>query len=97
MSGHLYATIPLGILTYMKNNIKTKIKTLKSVTPIIVEWMDDGYDDNDPILVCQNPIVMKMIYNPNGHYVKIKQWIELCDDDMYMMRCIYDDDDADYT
>ena len=27
-----------------------------------------------------------MIYNPNGHYVKIKQWIELCDDDMYMIK-----------
>ena len=23
---------------------------------------------------------------PNGHYVKIKQWIELCDDDMYMIK-----------
>ena len=43
-------------------------------------------NDNDPILICQNPIVMKMIYNPNGHYVKIKQWIELCDDDMYMIK-----------
>jgi hypothetical protein len=33
----------------MKNKIKTKIKTLKAGTPIIVEWMDAGYDDNDPI------------------------------------------------
>lgn len=33
----------------MKNKIASKIKTLKAGTPIIVEWMDAGYDDNDPI------------------------------------------------
>tara|TARA_R110002020_G_scaffold173776_3_gene364723 strand:- start:1583 stop:1900 length:318 start_codon:yes stop_codon:yes gene_type:complete len=33
----------------VKKQIKTKIKNLKSGDPIIVEWMDAGYDDNDPI------------------------------------------------
>ena len=33
----------------MKNKIASKIKTLKAGTPIIVEWMDAGYDENDPI------------------------------------------------
>lgn len=34
---------------YMKNKIKAKIKKLAVGTPIVVEWMDAGYDDNDPI------------------------------------------------
>ena len=33
----------------MKNKIKPIIKKLKVGTPIIFEWMDAGYDDNDPI------------------------------------------------
>tara|TARA_B100001250_G_scaffold359582_1_gene336520 strand:+ start:495 stop:923 length:429 start_codon:yes stop_codon:yes gene_type:complete len=52
----------------------------------IMALVSSDENNDDPILICQNPIVMKMIYNPNGHYVKIKQWIELCDDDMYMIK-----------
>ena len=33
----------------MKKSIRSKIKALKPGDPIICEWMDAGYDDNDPI------------------------------------------------
>ena len=33
----------------MKKSIRSKIKTLKPGEPIICEWMDAGFDDNDPI------------------------------------------------
>ena len=33
----------------VKNKIKSQIKQLSGGTPIIIEWMDAGYDDNDPI------------------------------------------------
>ena len=33
----------------MKKQIKTKIRSLNPGDPIICEWMDAGYDDNDPI------------------------------------------------
>ena len=33
----------------MKTSIRSKIKALKPGEPIICEWMDAGFDDNDPI------------------------------------------------
>jgi hypothetical protein len=33
----------------MKKQIKTKIRSLTPGDPVVVEWMDAGYDDNDPI------------------------------------------------
>jgi len=68
----------------MEEEFYAIIKLVSGEEIMALVSVDDN--DNDPILVCQNPIVMKMIYNPNGHYVKIKQWIELCDDDMYMIK-----------
>ena len=33
----------------MKKLMRSKIKALKPGEPIVVEWMDAGFDDNDPI------------------------------------------------
>tara|TARA_R110000803_G_scaffold210734_1_gene283477 strand:+ start:4110 stop:4409 length:300 start_codon:yes stop_codon:yes gene_type:complete len=33
----------------MKTQIRAKIKTLRLGEPLVIEWMDAGYDDNDPI------------------------------------------------
>ena len=33
----------------MKKRIGSIIKTLRLGEPLIIEWMDAGYDDNDPI------------------------------------------------
>ena len=38
----------------------------------------------EPIIVAHTPVVMKMI--SNGMYVKIKPWMELADDDMFVIR-----------
>ena len=32
-----------------KHSIRTKIRKLVIGEPLIIEWMDAGYDDNDPI------------------------------------------------
>ncbi len=33
----------------MRNQIRAIIKTLRLGEPLVIEWMDAGYDDNDPI------------------------------------------------
>ena len=38
----------------------------------------------EPIIIAHTPVVMKMINN--GMYVKIKPWMELADDDMFVFR-----------
>ena len=43
-------------------------------------------NDGDPILILQNPIIMKMHQNPHGHYIKVKPWIELTDEDFHMIK-----------
>jgi len=38
----------------------------------------------EPIIIAHHPVTMKMINN--GLYVKIKPWMELADDDMFIFR-----------
>ena len=39
---------------------------------------------DEPIIIAHTPVIMKMINN--GMYVKIKPWMELADDDMFIFR-----------
>ena len=45
-------------------------------------------DDNggDPIIVLQNPIVINMIENKHGAFIKVKPWIELSDEDFIFVK-----------
>ena len=38
----------------------------------------------EPIIIAHTPVTMKMI--SNGRYVKIKPWMELADDDMFIFK-----------
>jgi len=41
----------------------------------------------DPILILHNPVIMNMINHPGGaSYVKVKSWIELADDDIFVLK-----------
>jgi hypothetical protein len=42
--------------------------------------------DEDPIVVLQNPVIMKISYTEVGSIVKIKPWMEIPDDDFYMIK-----------
>ena len=44
------------------------------------------HDQEDPIVILQNPLVMKMISSSKGSYIKVNRWIELSSDDIIMMR-----------
>ena len=42
--------------------------------------------DHDPIIILQNPIIMTMFNNNSGSHVKVKPWIELSQEDFFMIR-----------
>ena len=45
-------------------------------------------DENDgaPIIMLSNPVVMKMLYNGVGQYVKVRPWLELPTEDLFLMK-----------
>ena len=43
-------------------------------------------NDGDPIVVLQNPVVIKVIMNSSGQMVKIKPWMEIPSDDFFIIK-----------
>jgi hypothetical protein len=43
-------------------------------------------NNEDPIVILQNPVVMKISYTEVGSIVKIKPWMEIPDDDFYFVK-----------
>ena len=44
----------------------------------------DEHEDK-PIIIMQNPVIMKIITNNTGQFVKVKPWMELTDDSIYII------------
>ena len=43
-------------------------------------------NDGDPIIVMQSPVVMKMIHNHMSISVKIKPWMDIPNDDIFLIK-----------
>ena len=43
-------------------------------------------NDGDSIVMLSNPVIMKMMYSPTGQYVKVKPWLELPDQDLFLIK-----------
>ena len=43
-------------------------------------------NDGDPILLLMNPVIMKLMRNQVGQYVKVRPWMEMADDSMYVIK-----------
>jgi hypothetical protein len=43
-------------------------------------------NDGDPIIILQNPVIMKINSNHIGTYVKIKPWMEIPNDDFFIIK-----------
>ena len=43
-------------------------------------------NDGDPIIMLSNPVVMKMLYNGVGQNVKVRPWLELPTEDLFLMK-----------
>jgi hypothetical protein len=46
--------------------------------------VDDN--DGDPIIILQNPVIMKVVNNHIGQYVKVKPWMEVPSDDFFIVK-----------
>ena len=46
----------------------------------------DNDTDNDSIIVLQNPVLMWTVATPNGTFIKVKPWMELPNEDIFMIR-----------
>ncbi len=42
-------------------------------------------DHGNPVVLVQTPVTMKVLSNGVGQYVKVKPWLELADEDMYLI------------
>ena len=43
-------------------------------------------NDGDPIIVLQNPVIIKIEQSPKGLVIKIKPWMEIPNDDFYFIK-----------
>ena len=43
-------------------------------------------NDGDPILLLMNPVIMKVMRNHVGQYVKVRPWMEIPTDDFYVIK-----------
>ena len=59
-----------------------KLVSGEEVLSLVV--IDDN--DGDPIVVLQNPIIMKMIESRFGTQIKVKPWIELSEEDFFFVK-----------
>jgi len=46
--------------------------------------IDDN--DGDPLVILQNPITIKIIETPHGVHIKVKSWIEMSTDDIFIIK-----------
>ena len=43
-------------------------------------------NDGDPLVILQNPITIKIIETPHGVHIKVKSWIEMSTDDIFIIK-----------
>jgi len=43
-------------------------------------------NNEDPIIILQNPVIMKIIHNHQRSFMKIKPWMELPEEDMFIIK-----------
>ena len=48
--------------------------------------MVEDANDEDPLLILQNPLIMYMHNSGRSQFIKVKPWMDLSDEDIYMIR-----------
>ena len=60
------------------------IKLVSGEEILSLVFVDEN--DGDPVLVLQNPVTMKTYTNQHSTYLKVKPWMELSDDDFFIVK-----------
>ena len=70
----------------MGDEFYSVIKLISGEEIFALVSIDENNGDADPIIILQNPLVMNMVNNQKGSFIKVKRWIELSSEDIFMMR-----------
>lgn len=70
--------------SFISDEFYSIIKLVSGEEVFSLICIDDN--DDDPVVVLDNPIVIKMVQNQHGMYIKVKPWIEMSTDDIYIIK-----------
>tara|TARA_B100001029_G_C14896301_1_gene358314 strand:- start:248 stop:667 length:420 start_codon:yes stop_codon:yes gene_type:complete len=42
-------------------------------------------NNGDPVIILQNPLIMKIMESPKGSFIKVRKWVELSEEDIYII------------
>ena len=68
----------------MDEEFHSIIKLISGEEILALVCVDDN--DGDPVITVKHPIIMKMIANSRGMYVKVKPWVELSDEEIFGIK-----------
>ena len=68
----------------MEEEFYAVIKLVSGEELFSLVLVDDSTEE--PILVLQNPITIKMIQSPGGALLKVKSWMDLTEEDVYFIK-----------
>ena len=46
----------------------------------------DNFQDENTVIALQKPVIMWSNITPNGTFIKVKPWMELTDEDIFMIH-----------
>ena len=68
----------------MGDEFYSSIKLITGEEVFALVCMDEN--DGDPVLVLQNPVIIKMISTGGSYGVKIKPWLQVLGDDFFVIK-----------
>tara|TARA_B100001113_G_scaffold82610_1_gene65645 strand:- start:436 stop:861 length:426 start_codon:yes stop_codon:yes gene_type:complete len=68
----------------MGEEFYANIKLISGEEILASVCIDESNDE--PIIIAQCPVVMKMMNAGQGSYVKVKPWMELANDEMFLIK-----------
>ena len=68
----------------MDNEFYASIKLISGEELFSVVSVEEGTDN--PLIMLQNPVIMKMVSTPEGSIIKVKTWMNIPGDDPIVIR-----------
>jgi uncharacterized protein with PhoU and TrkA domain len=68
----------------MDGEFHSIIKLISGEEILALVCVDEN--DGDPVITLKHPIIMKMIANTRGMYIKVKPWVELSDEETFIIK-----------
>ena len=68
----------------MDEEFHSIIKLISGEEILALVCVDEN--DGDPVITLKHPIIMKMIANSRGMYIKVKPWVELADEETFIIK-----------